>query len=146
MPTEAKKALSSVGRLLFGLIFITTAIGKLLDNRGFADVLLQYRLFPGSVILPLALTISLGELCLGILLWRNRYLGRAAAVTLVINTGYLLLAAVTLARGISLNNCGCFGVFWARPLSYGTLIEDGVLVVLSVLFFLSAGKNSHQPS
>ena len=46
----------------------------------------------------------------------------------------LLLAAVviTLWRGVSVANCGCFGVFLARPLSDLTAIEDLVMLGLSL--------------
>ena len=58
-------------RWALGLLFIATAIGKLLDNRGFADVLQNYRLFPTLILLPLGLLLSLSELILGIELIRQ---------------------------------------------------------------------------
>jgi len=39
-------------------------------------------------------------------------------------------------------NCGCFGVFWARPLSGATLIEDLVMAGLSILAWKWAGSAS----
>jgi hypothetical protein len=137
-----KRTVLKAGRILFGLIFVTTSVGKLLDNRGFAEVLQNYRLFPSWLVLPLALAISLGELYLGLLLWRNRQLVRAALATVAINSGYFLLAALTLWRGIALTNCGCFGVFLARPLSHWTLVEDGILVVLSFILLSLARTES----
>ncbi len=128
---------SKVLQYLFGAIFVFTSIGKLLDNRGFAVVLEAYQIFPASVLLPLALLLSLFEFFLGIKLFRGRALRSLAGVVICINAGYLALAAVTLARGIPIANCGCFGVFLARPLTTMTLVEDGVLLALSLIFWFS---------
>ncbi|MBC8645596.1 MAG: hypothetical protein H7X85_00410, partial [Thermoanaerobaculia bacterium] len=35
-------------------------------------------------------------------------------------------------RGIAVPNCGCFGVFLARPLTWGTVLEDGGMVAASL--------------
>lgn len=131
---------SHILRYLFAILFISTSIGKLLDNRGFAQVLSSYRLFPSSILLVLALTISLSELAIGLLFLKNWKLKFLSLVTLAINVGYLTLAAVTLWRGIALENCGCFGVFLARPLTRLTLVEDGILVLFSIIFYGLARK------
>lgn len=131
---------SHILRYLFAILFISTSIGKLLDNRGFAQVLSSYRLFPSSILLVLALTISLSELAIGLLFLKNWKLKFLSLVTLAINVGYLTLAAVTLWRGIALENCGCFGVFLARPLTRLTLVEDGILVFFSIIFYGLARK------
>ena len=120
----------------FAALFLLTAVGKLLDNRGFAEVLANYRLFPSSGLLPLAMTISLAELHLGWHLLRRANLTIFPQIVLVINCGYFAMAGLTLYRGIPLSNCGCFGVFLARPLTVNTLYEDGVLVALSFAFVL----------
>lgn len=111
------------------------SIGKLLDNRGFAEVLGTYRLLPDVVLLPTALFVSLGELLLGLCLAAGVRLNTCAAVVLGINTGYLFLAIGTLLRGLPIANCGCFGVFLARPLTIWTVVEDGFLVAASLAFF-----------
>ena len=46
---------------------------------------------------------------------------------------FTLLATLTLLRGIDVPNCGCFGVFWARPLTFITVAEDVFMVGVCVL-------------
>ena len=41
-------------------------------------------------------------------------------------------AASALARGLRLENCGCFGVFLPTPLTWRTVVEDLVMVALSL--------------
>ena len=129
-----KNKLREILRILFALLFVTTAIGKLLDIPGFAAVLGTYELFPSRLLFVFALLISLSELFLGVLLFARRKLFLVAQATLWVNLGYLLLALITLARGLNIPNCGCFGVFLARPLTSATVGEDALIVILSYLF------------
>jgi uncharacterized membrane protein YphA (DoxX/SURF4 family) len=47
-------------RYFLGVLFMATGIGKLLDNRAFAQVIATYQLaIPESLLLPLALSIAL---------------------------------------------------------------------------------------
>jgi hypothetical protein len=46
---------------------------------------------------------------------------------------FTLLATLTLLLGIKLPNCGCFGVFWARPLTFITVAKDVFMVGVCVL-------------
>lgn len=127
-----KKHTTNGLRWLFALLFLTTAVGKLLDNRGFATVLETYQLFPSFGLLPLALFISLAELILGLWFSSGKYLTHAAWTSVVVNSGYALLAVVTNLRGLILPNCGCFGVFLPRAMTWGTVAEDFFLVGLGI--------------
>jgi hypothetical protein len=42
---------------------------------------------------------------------------------------------------LKLSNCGCFGVFLARPLDWGTVVEDGVMAALSAALLLLARRS-----
>lgn len=123
-----------VFRYFLAALFIATGIGKLLDNRGFAGVIASYRLgLSEPLLLPLALAVSLVELWVGVQLAHGRNIAANAKLTLWFHLGYASLALLTLVRGIPLQNCGCFGVFWARPLRAGTVVEDVTLALISWL-------------
>jgi hypothetical protein len=47
--------------------------------------------------------------------------------------GYGSALSITLFRGIALENCGCFGVYLARPLTTSSPLEDLVIVALALL-------------
>lgn len=130
-----------LSRYFLGLLFVSTAIGKLLDNRGFAHVIESYQLgIPNTALLGLALSISLLELLIGINILRGRFLSMNILATLGFHLGYAGLAFVTLLRGIALSNCGCFGVFLARSLSWSTVGEDLVLALISLVCWLLLRK------
>jgi hypothetical protein len=131
-----KQIFQKILKYFFVALLLTTAVGKLLDNRGFAQVISNYQLSIGEAyLLPLALFVSFFELSLGLSLIRSVQQKRNAILLILIHLGYSGLAALTLWRQIPLSNCGCFGVFWARPMTPMTLAEDVILVLLSVIFY-----------
>ncbi len=135
------KAILLISRYFLAVLFISTAIGKLLDNRGFAHVIDTYQLgIPNNALLGLALFLSLLELLIGINILRGLALRLNVCTTLAFHLGYASLAFVTLLRGIALSNCGCFGVFLARPLSWATVVEDLVLATVSLTCWLLLKK------
>lgn len=140
--------LSTVLRYLLGLLFVATGVGKLLDNRGFAAVIATYQLgIPEPVLLPLGLGVSLVELWVGINLLRRRRVSGSLLATLLFHLGYASLAGYTLYRGIPLTNCGCFGIFLARPLRPVSVLEDLVLALISLVAWrLSRREVSHTES
>lgn len=132
-----KRQLLLTSRWFLGLLFAATGIGKLLDNRGFAGVIASYQTgLDSALMLPLGLIISLLELYIGVNLLLSRRLVLSLLATLFFHLFYTGLALITLYRGIELDNCGCFGIFWARPLTTTTPIEDLALSLISLLSWL----------
>lgn len=119
-------------RWLFVLILAATAIGKLLDVPGFVDVLATYRALPQAALWPVAVAVIAVELLLAVALARGRGLRRDGAICGLLHVGYAAWAGLALARGLELDNCGCFGVFLARPLSWQTVVEDSVAAALAL--------------
>jgi hypothetical protein len=118
---------------MLAALHLAAALGKALDMPGFAAVLAEYRLFPAAALMPLALLVAGAEaaIALGLVLPRRRRLAAMAAGAMAL--GYGLALIVTLLRGIELSNCGCFGVFLARPLTPLTPVEDLLLAGLAAL-------------
>jgi hypothetical protein len=120
-------------RFAIALILIATAVGKFLDLPGFAKVLGTYQAFEEWVLLPLAILIPTVEILLASWLVAGRRLYAAALVSAALHMGYALWSATSILRGLRLENCGCFGVFLARPLRWSTVLEDLVLVGISLM-------------
>ena len=114
-------------RLLLGALLLTTAGGKLLDLAGFAKVVGTYRILPDWLLLPAGLGLALAELALAIALVAGFRLAEMALAAAALHVVFLLWSALALTRGLEIANCGCFGVFWARPLTKWTLLEDLLL-------------------
>lgn len=130
-----RRRLAGILRYAIGLVLLAAAAGKLADVRGFAAVLETYRAFPAGALLALALGIPLAELGLAIWLLSGRRLAVAAAGSAGMHAVYAGWSAASIARGVEIPNCGCFGVFLARPLTGMTVVEDIVMTALSVALF-----------
>jgi hypothetical protein len=127
-----KRFIRAFLRFTIGAILLTTAAGKLASLSGFARVLGNYQAFPERLLLPLAAAVSVAELFLAVWLFSGRRLLHAALAAAGMHFAYAVGAALTLARGIDVPNCGCFGVFLARPLASSTVVEDAALVAASL--------------
>lgn len=138
-----KKYLKYTIQYFIAVILLTTAIGKLLDIQGFAKVIESYEIFSGWITAPMGLAMALFELFLSIWLFSGKKLALAALVSFGLHSVFTTWTVWALLRGLELSNCGCFGVFWARPLGWSTVYEDLFMVAVSlVLFFLAKQSNS----
>lgn len=125
---------------LLAALHAATALGKLLDLPGFAGVLADYRILPPPLVPPAAALAVVAELAVaaGLLLPAFRF--RAALGAAALAALYAVVLVATLLRGIGLANCGCFGVFLARPLTVFSPFEDLALLALALLLAFGPGR------
>lgn len=133
-------------KYFFIVLLLSTSIGKLLDIPGFADVIMTYKFgISGILATGLALAIALFELELAFFIIRKPLSKFIGPILTLMHSAYTVLAIITLSRGIEIENCGCFGVFLARPMTGVTIIEDLILTGLSAMFwYLSLRINSEK--
>lgn len=128
-------------RLLIGGVLLASAVGKSLDLKGFVDVLVTYRLFPGWSLWPGALMIIGIEWILAAWILSGWRLPTGAFLALTLNGLYAVGLIVTLVRGLDLPNCGCYGVFFPQPLRWYSPLEDLVLVGMCYALRIGAKKS-----
>ena len=121
-------------RIFFGVFLLVAGIAKVLDIPGYIAVINTYQLgVPEWGLRRSAIGIIVIEIGLGAWILVGWKLASAALFSAALHAGYLVVLASALWRGLDITNCGCFGVFLARPLGWDTLAEDLVLIVLSYL-------------
>lgn len=120
-------------RWLVGLVLLGTALGKSLDLPGFAQVVSTYQVFPDWAFMPVAIFITASEWILGAWMLSGRRAPLANGIAAAMHASYAGWAALALLRGIAVPNCGCFGVFLARPLTWQTVIEDLIVTALCLV-------------
>lgn len=123
---------------LLALAFAATGLGKALDVVGFALILRDFRILPDVLLMPLALLVIGLELAIAGGLLHRALRAQAALGAMVMAAGNAMLLSITLGRGIPLQNCGCFGVFWARPLTLFSPMEDLALLLIAWLVWREA--------
>jgi hypothetical protein len=117
---------------VLGGILLASALGKSLDLLGFVEVLVTYRAFPDWSLWPIALLITTIEWVLGLWVLSGCRLPQAALATVLLNSIYAVWMALSLARGLDLPNCGCYGVYFPQPLRWYSPLEDLVLLSLGL--------------
>lgn len=133
-------------RIFFGVFLLLAGIGKVLDIPGYIAVINTYQLgVPEWGLRPSATGIIVIEIGLGAWILIGWRLASAAVFSAALHAGYLVVLASALWRGLNITNCGCFGVFLARPLGWDTLAEDLVLIALScVLYRLALSRSMEE--
>ncbi len=125
--------LKKLPRLFVGLILLSTGIGKLLDIPGFVLVLDAYQLTPLWMTTLLAYSLPFIEFFTGLNLLVSERSIHGVLVAVILHVLMLTAVTVTYLREIPVENCGCFGVFLARPLSFQTIVEDVFMLVISII-------------
>lgn len=140
--TYLNKAITVI-RLLLGILFLISGIGKLIsgsDARYLVELLatefywlIEYANF-------IVITTSVFEIVLAILLLWNKFLKSALSGTLAMLIGFSSVLSYFYFQGMSVENCGCFGAFgFASGLEF-TLIRNAVLILLTIIAFMLIAK------
>ncbi len=127
-------------RLLFAALMLTAGGGKLLDMAGFALVVDTYAVLPQGLLLPAAWALTLTEIAIGAWLLSGVQTRRAALALVGMHALYLVWIIIALARDLAIPNCGCFGVYWPRPLTLLRPIEDLILLLLASVLWLATPR------
>jgi hypothetical protein len=129
--------------LLYGLLLADMAAGQLVSLDAFEDALASYELLSG--LLPAAVIgLPALEVLAALGLLGSRVLPRRAAWTagilgLVVAVAWSALAGQAFARGLAVENCGCFGAYLAQELRWWVLLEDAYQLLLALLAARSLG-------
>jgi hypothetical protein len=121
--------LNLAGRFVLAAVFMLAGGLKIADPIGFARNIVDYDLVPELFAPMIAVVLPWWEVGAAALALAGRWkLGALAALT-GMSAAFLVVGAITLARGLSVE-CGCFGFLSERvgPVSVGV---EAALVVLS---------------
>ncbi len=110
------------------------AAGQLADPTGFVDILESYRVGgrPGAVVAMVLLIAGEAVGGAGLLFGRSSRRRAAATVALGVALAWTALATQAFLRHLSVDNCGCFGVYLGQSLRWWVLIEDIEFVALAL--------------
>jgi putative oxidoreductase len=102
--------------LVLGGVFVYASLSKIADPRAFAKIIYHYQVIgpgPSLGFVPanlLAVSLPWVELIAGVLLITGVWRREAAGATAVMLAIFVAAVASTLARGIDIQNCGCFAL------------------------------------
>ncbi|MHA6757113.1 MauE/DoxX family redox-associated membrane protein [Streptacidiphilus sp. PAMC 29251] len=124
-------------RIVLGGVLAAMALGQFASFDAMPAILTTYGLMSGAASTALAVAlISAEAVTAGWFLTRPR---SRAATPVWLYTGVALvwsaLAAQAFARGLVLDNCGCFGTYFAQPLRWYVLVEDALMLLYAWLLW-----------
>jgi hypothetical protein len=118
--------------LVLGALLCLQGLGKLVAAPGYVVALAGFEAVPLVLLWPVAIAWMAAELvCGAVLIWAGvaRVMPRRMALVasigaFLIQVAYASLTFSARARGVSVENCTCFGVFLAQRLSGWVLAQD----------------------
>jgi len=138
-------------QIALGIIFVVAAWPKIADPPGFAHMIFNYRILPGSLINLSALTMPWLELLAGLCLILGIWTRASRTIVALLLITFMIAIAFNLLRGNAID-CGCFDVSAAgrtheeriRDMWLVLLRDAGMLVMCAQLWW--AERVSESPS
>jgi uncharacterized membrane protein YphA (DoxX/SURF4 family) len=139
--------LALAARLAIGLIFLLAGVSKLAAPGTFSATLLAYNLLPVDLLHPVSLILPWIEVVVGLYLLAGMFTRATAWTAIVMLVVFMLAIGQAVLRGLSLEDCGCFGsitsavpalqyVLGGSSLGPADIVRDAVFAALALLVAL----------
>ncbi|MBT2487213.1 hypothetical protein J7E96_01395 [Streptomyces sp. ISL-96] len=132
-------------RIVLGAVYTAMAVGQLASFGHMPGILAAYGLVDGVAETALAVALIAGELVCGV--W---FLARPRSKTVApvwvftaVAVIWSFLAVQAYARGLTVTNCGCFGIYLSQRLSWFVLAQDALTLLYAGL--LLRGTRTARP-
>jgi len=129
-------------RSILAGLFIYAGCLKIQSPQIFSDSIHSFKLIPKEVIMPIAITLPLFEIVLGLLLLSKRTT-RTASLGITLLMGLFTVAVLSaLARGLKID-CGCFGS--GAPSFFRMWVDVARDIILMIMALFSYLSTNHLP-
>ncbi|MFG3309523.1 MauE/DoxX family redox-associated membrane protein [Streptomyces wuyuanensis] len=127
-------------RIVLGTVYTAMGVAQLASFGRMPRILSAYGLVTGGAATVLAVALIAGELVCGIwFLARPRSKALAPVwVYMAVSVVWTVLAVQAYARGLTVANCGCFGIYLAQRLSWFVLLQDALTLLYAAVLLRSA--------
>lgn len=131
--SRVKIYLSLCLRIISGGILALAGISKILEPvENFQGQLAQYEWLPMVLIKPLAHVLPWLEWIIGLSLVIGWQMRKAAVGASLLYSSFLAVLLISVALGISLENCGCFGSFGFHPKPWQMILIDSSSLLMAL--------------
>lgn len=117
--------------IMLGGIFLASAVPKLRHPKGFLLAVLEYRVLPPALGKLYASLVPPLEFLIVLLLLSGTAVRLAATLAALLLLSFLIAVGINVARGRDLD-CQCFGKAAHRPIGWGLLFQDTLLLGAAV--------------
>lgn len=131
--------------MILGAVYTAMAVGQAASWRRMSGILDAYDLLPAGVSPWLAGVVIAGEVVCGVWFLARP---RSHALTPVwvytaVSAVWAILGAQAYLRGVSVANCGCFGIYLSQRLSAFVLAQDALLLLYAAIMIRSGLRARH---
>jgi len=120
-------------RILIGIVFLVSSLGKLFSPyQNFQYVIQAYQLLPSWAEVLTAQIFPWAELIVGVFVTMGLWTGWALRGAMILFGIFIVVVGQALLRGLSLENCGCFGE-WVHLKPQVVIVMDSFSLLLVVL-------------
>ena len=155
-PPAISRSITTVARLVVGLVFVIAALDKIVAPDPFAHNIINYDMVPMSLVNLIALVLPWIELLAGTALVLGIWVRTGSALAGAMLLVFIAAVSTAMAQGLNIN-CGCFSqtgegtkVGWPKVLENSGMVLLCVWMVLfpdshaSVEEWLSARSSSEE--
>jgi uncharacterized membrane protein YphA (DoxX/SURF4 family) len=129
--------------IILGALFVYAGLLKHLHAEEFAEAVAAYQLLPVSLVGAVAAALPWMEIAAGLFLAVGLKKRSCLLLLGAMIGGFLLVLFITAARGLKID-CGC-GLFFARQVGPGVILEDSLLLAWTVALFWGELKAAGEP-
>ncbi|MFH0928225.1 MAG: MauE/DoxX family redox-associated membrane protein [bacterium] len=128
-------------RVALGGLFIFTGSVKIMTPlEEFQAVIQSYQFLPEMLVPAFSVILPITEVAAGVALVFGLFERYAAGVIALMTLSFIIAISAGLARGVSLDNCGCFGPFKFGDGPIEVLWRDGILIIVAILLIIRPSK------
>ena len=125
-------------RVFLGVLFIYASLDKIVNPGGFARIMNNYHVLPGSLVNITAIFLPWLELLVGAALILGTKTEGASAIVAGMLVVFIIAAIISMARGLNIE-CGCFSTT-SRVRKVGmTLFYEDAALLLATLYVMING-------
>ncbi|MFH1526917.1 MAG: MauE/DoxX family redox-associated membrane protein [Bacteroidota bacterium] len=128
------KLFISASQAVIGIVFIFASLDKIANPGDFAVAIVNYKLIPLSLVNIFAIVIPWLELFCGILILFGEYIKESSFIISSLLLVFVVMIAAAVFRNLDID-CGCFGTLDAQKVGLTKIVENILLLLLSVNIF-----------
>lgn len=136
-------ALALTVALVLGVVFAAAAVTKLRALPEFAGVVLNYRLLPDGLVLPVAYALPVVELAAALALLHPATRAPAALVLVLLLVTFAAAMAINIRRGRRDIDCGCFVGLLRQRIGWALVVRNLLLAAAGLV--LVVGGSGTRP-
>jgi len=134
-PNNSKKIWIVTGALAALLLFMS--VTQLISLGAFTDIVAEYDLLPARLLVFMIIALQLLAIPALLPLKLSPALRTISAYSvLLLPILWSVMAVQAYARGLIIENCGCYGIYFAQKLGLGVLLQDLVFTTWGIYSFL----------